>query len=187
MKARDMATTYLTFCLNREVFALPLACVSEIATHPERIARVPGAPHWLRGMFNLRGSEVPAIDLASKLGFEPTTRTQRTCLLMVPFAQGSAQVQLGLIVAEVGDLIVLDDDEIEPAEPSRALLHAEWLLGTAGAQGEIVSVLDWQRMFREEELLAAARAREPVQPADLDRMSTQAPAQEDTDPALRLL
>src|SRR4051812_36658821 len=109
-----MSTTYLTFHLSREVYAVALASVSEIASYPERIARVPTAPDWMRGVFSLRGSVVPAIDLCRKLGYEKSVTSSRSCVLITQVALDGLQLQFGLIVDLVSDLIELDDAQIEP-------------------------------------------------------------------------
>jgi purine-binding chemotaxis protein CheW len=168
-----MPTTYLTFHLSRETYAVALASVSEIAAYPERIARVPTAPDWMRGVFNLRGSVVPAIDLCCKLGYDRSTATDRSCVLITQITVDGLELQLG-----------------PPAFGSA--LRVECLLGTTRCDDEIVCVLDLPRMFRDEELLAAAladarskAAREPAR-TDLDRISTQPPPEEDTDPGVVL-
>jgi purine-binding chemotaxis protein CheW len=187
-----MPTTYLTFHLSRETYAVALASVSEIAAYPERIARVPTAPDWMRGVFNLRGSVVPAIDLCCKLGYDRSTATDRSCVLITQITVDGLELQLGLIVDMVNDLIELNDAQIEPPPAFGSALRVECLLGTTRCDDEIVCVLDLPRMFRDEELLAAAladarskAAREPAR-TDLDRISTQPPPEEDTDPGVVL-
>jgi purine-binding chemotaxis protein CheW len=151
-----MPTTYLTFRLDQETYAVLLSSVSEIATYPERIARVPTAPPWLRGLFSLRGSVLPALDLCARLGYESSQPTQRTCLLIAPIAVETLSFTAGMIVDKVEDLLELEPGQIEPPPTFGSSLRVECLLGTVRRGDDIVCVLDVPRMFKHEELLSVA-------------------------------
>ena len=53
---------YLTFTLERELFALDIASVREVL-ELVNITRVPRTPEAIRGVINLRGRAVPVVDL----------------------------------------------------------------------------------------------------------------------------
>jgi purine-binding chemotaxis protein CheW len=53
---------HLVFACGEALFALPPGTASEIVTLPE-LARVPGAPAHVLGVFPLRGELLPVIDL----------------------------------------------------------------------------------------------------------------------------
>lgn len=67
MTALDHAGDHLLFRLRGELFGIPLAAVREMITLPS-ICRLPQAEHYVRGVINLRGRIVPAIDLRRRLG-----------------------------------------------------------------------------------------------------------------------
>src|SRR4051812_28013789 len=100
-----MPATYLTFRLSEELYAVRLDAVSEIAAYPERIARVPTAPAWVRGLFSLRGSVVPALDLCEKLGFLTSQPSARTCVLITHVQIETLGLVVGMIVDKVEDLV----------------------------------------------------------------------------------
>lgn len=155
-----MATNYLTFRLASDLYAVPLDSVSEIAAYPEHIARVPTAPPWLRGLFNLRGQVVPALDLCAKLGFASTQPTERTCALITRVQVEPLDFVAAMLVDRVEDLTEIEPTQIEPPPAFGSGLKVECLLGTVRRKESIVCVLDLPRMFKGEELLAAALAEE---------------------------
>jgi purine-binding chemotaxis protein CheW len=170
-----MATTYLTFQLASEIYAVPLASVSEIATYPERISRVPTAPAWLRGLFSLRGSIVPALDLCRKLGFTSSQPSERTCILVTQVEVEGLTFIAGMIVDRVNDLMELEPAQIESPPAFGSQLRVECLLGIVRRGDNIVCVLDLPRLFRQEELLTAAlvEERERTHTAQLEEQRRQ--------------
>lgn len=180
-----MPNTYLTFRLASETYAVPLDSVSEIAMYPERVARVPTAPQWVRGLFNLRGSVLPALDLCAKLGFQSTQPTDRTCLLITQVQVEALQFVAGMIVDKVEDLLELEPAQLEPPPAFGGAVRVDCLLGTVRHAGIVVCVLDLPSMFKNEELLAVAlqQERERVTTAqaeqsrrELERASLRPPA-----------
>lgn len=61
----------LLFTLGGRPFALE-ATQARRVERPRPLTRVPGAPPWLCGMANLRGTIAPVIDLKGYLGLEPS-------------------------------------------------------------------------------------------------------------------
>jgi purine-binding chemotaxis protein CheW len=151
-----MAASYLTFHLGSETYAVQLARVSEIVAYPERIARVPTAPVWLRGLFNLRGAVLPALDLCSRLGYATSQPTGRTCLLITQVEVERLSFSVAMIVDSVHDLLELTPEQIEPAPAFGSGLRVECLLGTVRKDGDVLCVLDLTRLFAQDELLELA-------------------------------
>ena len=65
---------FLTFILNKEIFAIDIAKVREVLEFAT-VTRIPRTPGFMRGVINLRGNVVPVIDLKNKfgMGFEAET------------------------------------------------------------------------------------------------------------------
>lgn len=62
----DMLETFLIFTIEGAPFALPITAVRQVARLPERLAQLPRAPEFLRGLMPVTGEVVPVIDLASR-------------------------------------------------------------------------------------------------------------------------
>lgn len=54
---------YGSFWVGDAEFAIPVSAIREVVNEPKTITRVPLAPTFLKGLFNLRGMAIPIIDL----------------------------------------------------------------------------------------------------------------------------
>src|SRR2546421_13035465 len=61
---------YCVFRAGRERFCIPVMDVEEVVEWPT-VTRMPLAPSFLMGVFNLRGSIVPIVDIAFTEGRRP--------------------------------------------------------------------------------------------------------------------
>ena len=71
---------------------------------------LPRAPGFVRGVINLRGSVLPIIDLAERLGFAADRGSARHVIIVV---QDGAQI-IGLLVDAVSDIIALPTEKMQP-------------------------------------------------------------------------
>jgi purine-binding chemotaxis protein CheW len=58
------------FIIGEEEYAVPILSIQEIIK-PITWTRVPQTPAYILGVFNLRGSVIPLIDLRTKFGLGP--------------------------------------------------------------------------------------------------------------------
>ena len=52
-----------SFLLGPDEFALPASCIREVVNYPDKMTAVPLSPPFLDGMFNLRGTVIPVVNL----------------------------------------------------------------------------------------------------------------------------
>jgi len=52
-----------SFLLGGDEFALPASCIREVVNYPAKVTALPLAPAYLEGMFTLRGSVIPVVNL----------------------------------------------------------------------------------------------------------------------------
>ncbi len=119
-------------------FALPLAQVREVVVPPPSFVRVPRAPPFVRGVMNLRGRVVTAIDFARlvELGDEVLGSAATRILLL----EGGVR-DLGILVGEVAGIAALPDPGSPPpgARPEVA--------GLATHEDEAVTLLSAERLL----------------------------------------
>jgi chemotaxis signal transduction protein len=93
---------YVTFFLRDDEIGIPILQCREIVRRLA-ITRVPEAPDHVRGVVNLRGRVLPAVDTRKCLGYEASPPTARSRLLVVEVAAilraaggpGGAHSQIG--------------------------------------------------------------------------------------------
>ena len=100
----------VTFSLGKQIFGIDMKSLIEIREWEEPTP-LPSVPTFIRGVTNLRGTVVPVVGLAERLGWEPSVLHARSCILVVSIAGKQA----GFLVDEVADIIPIDNSDIQPA------------------------------------------------------------------------
>jgi purine-binding chemotaxis protein CheW len=157
------STQYLSFIIAGEEYALGILQVKEIIEY-DTVTRVPGVPVWVRGVFNLRGSVVPVVDLSVKLGMAPSTLTRWSCIVVVEVKMGEERVVLGLLSDAIGQVIELEAGAVVPPPAFGTSVHVDYLLGMGrlGTEKKFVLLLDIDKVLSSQEVLTASALRAPV-------------------------
>jgi purine-binding chemotaxis protein CheW len=100
----------VTFSLGQQFFGIDMSSLIEIREW-EQPTPLPGVPAYIKGVTNLRGTVVPVVGLAERLGWTPSAIHSRSCILVVNIAGKQA----GFLVDEVADIVLIKDSEIRPA------------------------------------------------------------------------
>jgi purine-binding chemotaxis protein CheW len=102
-------TELLTFRLVDQDYALDIMSVREIRGWT-RTTPLPHAPSYMCGVINLRGTVLPVMDLADRLGLPAQEKSDRNVIIVVK--QGDAMT--GLLVDAVSDIVALTPDDLQP-------------------------------------------------------------------------
>ncbi|MCP3915482.1 MAG: purine-binding chemotaxis protein CheW [bacterium] len=139
------AQKFLTFMLHTEEFAVDIHKVREIIAFHD-ISPLPNVPSHVVGVINLRGTIIPIVDLAAKLGLEAFQLTDETCIVVLEvFVDSSEEVALiGCIVHQVREVLDILTSAMEPPPRIGAGVDLSYLKGVGKiADGEkIVGLLD---------------------------------------------
>ena len=152
------AVQCLSFLLHNEAYALPLLRVREIVRF-EGATRVPRVAPWVRGVVNLRGSVVPALDLGVWLAKTESAVTSRTCLLIVEAIGGADGSALGLVIDGVDQVLDIPSDELEPPPSFGTLMPPEFIAGMVRVGERFVYLLDMDRLLADGALVGGSSAR----------------------------
>lgn len=128
-----MTSAHLLVRVEGERYALPIHDVVEVARIGE-LTPVPGAPHAVLGVQNLRGQVVPVVDLGAVVGMP---RSEKRGALVVVDDSGQPA---GLAVDALIDVADLVGDASEPPDGP--------LLGSAMVDGALVGLLDARSLLR---------------------------------------
>lgn len=99
----------VTFLLHGERYGVDVKWVREIVNMVE-ISRIVDAPHYVKGVINLRGSSVPVISLRSRFGYPDVVDEQLSCIAVMEF-NGELT---GFIFDEISDVIRVKTSEVKP-------------------------------------------------------------------------
>jgi purine-binding chemotaxis protein CheW len=132
---------FCTFYLNRLWFGVELQGVQEVIRNLE-MTPVPLAPAVVRGLINLRGQLVTALDLRRRLELEPLDCESLAMNVVVRTDDGA----VSLLVDEIGDVVEAEDTTFEtPPETLRGTVR-EMILGVHKLNGRLLHVLDITRV-----------------------------------------
>ena len=106
---------YCVFRSGRERFCLPVLDVEEVLDWP-LLTKLPLAPAYLLGIFNLRGVIVPLIDIALTEGRRPGLLPKHVVVAALPGDAHHDDLRVGIAADEViGTYSVKSDDLLEQA------------------------------------------------------------------------
>ena len=145
------AGKYLTFKLANEEYGLEILKVREIIGMME-ITKIPRAPHFVRGVINLRGKVNPVVDTRIKFGMDSIEDTERTCIIIVDVNKDGDSVEMGIIVDSVSEVLDIKDAEIENTPEFGNGVDSQFILGMAKAKDGVKILLDIDKVMTTEEL-----------------------------------
>lgn len=144
---------YLSFVLDDELYALDIAKVREVL-ELQSVTRIPRTPEFMSGVINLRGHAVPVVDLRLKFGLEPTEHTVDTCIVIAEVGMEGESVVLGALTDSVREVFELSADQISPPPKMGTGIRADFIHGMAKLDERFIMILDIDRVFSVEELVA---------------------------------
>jgi len=156
VRGRDTASLagkYLTFKLAREEYGIEILKVVEINKLME-ITKVPRTPEFVRGVINLRGKVIPVVELRRKFGMETIADADETCIIVVRTTFKDAEVQMGILVDTVSEVLDIAATEIEPAPRFGSSVDTDFILGMAKTKGSVKILLDIDRILTGTDLAA---------------------------------
>ena len=135
-------TEYVTFTTAGQMFGLPIERVQDVFK-PTRMTRVPLAGADIAGVLNLRGRIVTAIHLSNRLDLQSSAEATPPMAIGIEFGAES----FGLLVDAVGEVLKLADSEREanPINLDRKLARVS--VGVFRLDGQLLVVLDVDRVL----------------------------------------
>ncbi|HHH45173.1 MAG TPA: chemotaxis protein CheW, partial [Gammaproteobacteria bacterium] len=137
---------WVTFRLADETYGINVMQVQEVLRVTE-IAPVPGAPHYVLGIINLRGNVVTVVDTRIRLGLEATEVTDATRIVII---EGSKHV-VGILVDCVAEVVDLRASDLESAPNVGNDESARYIQGVASRDNELLILVDLNKLLTDEE------------------------------------
>ncbi len=136
----------LTFALDGETFAIPVAHVSEIID-PLPVTRAPNADAFAPGLVNVRGAIAPFVDLRQRLGMKPAVVSETSRVLVLDLVVGDEATKVAMLADDVDDITETAVADLEPVPELGVRWPVEFIKGVAKKDGAIVILLDVETAF----------------------------------------
>ena len=131
---------YCTFYVAGHYFGLDVLKVQEIIRYQE-MTRVPLAPPVVRGLINLRGQIVTAIDLRRRLELPDRPADQQPLNVVVQTDDGA----VSLLVDEIGDVLEVPEKLLERPPETLQGVARELIRGAYKLPDRLLLILDPER------------------------------------------
>ncbi len=131
---------YCTFYLDRLFLGVEVERVQEVIRYQE-MTRVPLSAPEVRGLINLRGQIVTAIDLRRRLGLPERTDEELPMNVVIRSDDGA----VSLLVDHIGDVLEVRDEQYEPPPDSIPGLARQLITGVYKLEKSLLLVLDTDR------------------------------------------
>lgn len=144
-------STYLSFSLAEDIFALEVGYVREVLDMVE-LTRIPRMPEYMRGVINLRGSVVPVVDMRCKFGMERIENTVDTSIIVAEVTLCGQPAEVGVLVDSVQAVCEIKEEDIEPPPSIGINLNSNHIRGMGKVEDGFIIILNLDRIFAEEDL-----------------------------------
>jgi purine-binding chemotaxis protein CheW len=131
---------FCTFFLDGLLFGVEVMKVQEVIRYLE-MTRVPLAPSVVRGLINLRGQIVTAVDLRRRLEFSERPADRQPMNVVVRTEDDA----VSLLVDEIGDVVEVEDDIFERPPETLTGVARELIRGAYKLKDRLLLVLDTEK------------------------------------------
>lgn len=143
----NQLSKYLMFKLGNEEYGIDITRITAIEELPQ-ITAIPDMPNFVKGVINLRGKVIPAVDLRLRFGIEERDYDDRTCIIIVSVNESS----IGLIVDIVSEVHEIGENDIGPPPSFKnASGKEQYIAGLAKKGNEVKIILDVQKIISDED------------------------------------
>ena len=138
----------LSFRIGDQDYSVDIMSVREIRGSAKATS-LPHSPSFVKGVINLRGTVLPIIDLAARLGLEHGVESERNVIIVVDFCGRTA----GLMVDAVSDILAIPHEEMQPPPDLAADQAHTFVSALTVVEDRMIRILDLASVFppRDEE------------------------------------
>lgn len=137
----DNVVQLVGFIIGEEEYAVPILSIQEIIK-PITWTRVPQTPQYILGVFNLRGSVIPLIDLRVKFGLKPKNHNDETRFFVLKKGDEVA----GFVIDRLTEALRIKKQDIGPA-PDTMLEDDSMIDGVGKQDDRILTILKVDKLL----------------------------------------
>ena len=142
----DPLLQWVTFRLDGETYGVDVMQVQEVLRYTD-IAPVPGAPDYVLGIINLRGSVVTVIDTRKRFGLPHCEINDATRIIIV-----ETEVHVvGILVDRVSEVVYLRQSEVENPPTVGHEKSARFIQGVCHKNDELLILVELEKMLTNQE------------------------------------
>ena len=139
---------FVTFEVDTEEYGLEILRVQEVVRLP-KLTKLPRAPHFIKGVIDLRGDVIPIIDLREKFGLTGHDYKENTRTIIVEVKEK----KIGMIVDNVSQVVRVADSNIAPPPPSIGGVSNNLISGVIRMDDRLIILMNVENVLSTEEIV----------------------------------
>ncbi len=139
--SQEKEAKYLVFAVAGTYYAISISHIYDIIQY-QRMTAVPGLPDYLPGIFNLRGTIIPAMDVRLRFNQAPGEYNEKTIFVVINLSGDD----IGLIVDSVMEVANFPDTELITPPHSPGEAGNQYVRAIVKKNGQSVLILDCAKL-----------------------------------------
>jgi len=128
--------------LGQEEYGIDILKVQEIRGY-EKPTRIANAPHFIKGVVNLRGTIVPIVDMRLKFNCAQAEYDSFTVVIILSLRNRV----VGIVVDSVSDVMELPADSIQDAPEVDSVIDSDSVVGLGSLSDRMLILLDIEKLM----------------------------------------
>lgn len=133
------ASQFCTFYVGKYFLGIEIMNVQEVL-RKQNISYVPLSPKKIRGLINLRGEIITAVDMWTHLNLEKDTDKETNIIIK------STGGLTSLIVEDIGEIISVDKDKLQPVPAHLKSSFKELFTAVCQVKSEILLLINLNKI-----------------------------------------
>lgn len=143
-----MSSTYLSFQIGNEIFALKTDKVLEVLHfQSQTITSIPNSPEYLKGIINFRGDGIPVFDTRVQFNLAERSFNRKTFIIVVDLEFENETLRTGAIVDRVHNVLTINPEDISVVPPMKKHFNIEFLEGVIKHENDFLLLLNMEKVF----------------------------------------
>ncbi|MBO7163560.1 MAG: chemotaxis protein CheW [Spirochaetaceae bacterium] len=156
-----MSRQFLSFVLDGALYAVEVAQVQEVLEYTQPV-RLPCTIDYVEGLISSREQGISVVNLRKKFELKTVEPTKKTRIIIIEIVHTendvTSVVTFGAIADSVEEVIDLEEDTIEPAPKFGNNISGEYIRGIGKKDNKFIIILDIDKVFSTEEIVALKAA-----------------------------
>ncbi len=139
-------STYLTFVLGDELFAVNVVNVLEVLEQ-QQITRVPKVPEHILGIINFRGDILPVVNTRAMFSLPSNDEETKKYIIVYDLSRNDKSYIVSATADGVKDVIEISPDEIKPVPEMGLNFDVRYIAGVIRRDEKFILLLHPEKVF----------------------------------------
>ena len=139
-------TRFLSFFISKDRYGIDINTVTEIVG-VDHITKIPEMPRYIGGKLNIRGMNIPVIDIRLRFGKDAKADDEQSSVIIVDHGD----FYVGLIVDSTAEVLIIQDDDILKLPKVSSNAAYSYIKGIWQNDELLVMILDVENLLPKEE------------------------------------